>query len=200
MNNEIIDMLVHPFNHKWTVQGLGMMRTYLDETRRLHIWHSALKVPGATPLHDHPWDFTSEIIFGNMNQNRFEIVEGETSLHPVPMMKQKIQCGEGGDMVGEPEEVRLVAKPMETYYEGQWYSQEAHEIHDTFPMDNTITIINRVYHENRDFANVYYAKGGEFVSAHPRPASPAEVLFITREVLRAYQASGSSSSGIFRPA
>lgn len=195
MDSDIIKILTQPLEHEWSVQGLGFMRTYLtngayhNETNRLHIWHSSLAIQGATKLHDHPWDFVSEVMFGVVNQTRAVYVADESSLDGHAYMKQRILCGEGGGIDGESEEVRLCSGPIETYYAGQEYSQEAHEIHDSFPANNTVTVLTRQHKEDRDHANVFFSKGGEFVSAEPRPATRAEILYITREVLHAYQES-----------
>jgi len=188
MNSDIINILTRPLEHEWSVQGLGMMRTYLDETRRLHIWHTSLMVHGATPLHDHPWNFKSEVVFGMVKQNIYTIVKD----FPFPVKnwtKQRILCGEGGDVVGDSEQVLLRVGPLELYPTGHVYHQQAHEIHNSFPSNNTVTVVTRDYLEDRDHAYVYIPEGGEFVSAAPRPASHAEILFITREVLHAYQES-----------
>ncbi len=186
MNSEIIDILTQPLERKWSVQGLGMMRTYLNDTQRLHIWNSSLMVHEVTQRHDHPWNFTSEIIFGAMHQTRAtEIIPSETG----EWVKHRVLCGEGGGLVGEPELVNIRMGEIETYYEGYSYSQKAHEVHDSFPLNNTVTIMTREYLEDNTHANVYFLKRGEFVSAEPRPASRAEILYITREVLHAYQES-----------
>jgi len=189
MNNAIINILTQPLEYEWSVQGLGMMRTYLNETQRLHLWHSSIAIHGATTLHDHAWNFTSEIIFGCMKQARSVVVDAGSSITGTPWMKQRVLCGEGGGVVGEPEELLLGGGPMESYYAGDTYRLEASEIHNPFPMNNTVTIITREFLEDRDHANVFYPKGGEFGSAEPRPASRAEILFITREVLHSYQES-----------
>jgi hypothetical protein len=204
MNDEIINILTKPLERIWSVQGLGMMRTYLNETQRLHLWHRDLIAQGVTQLHDHPWDFSSEIIFGGVKQIRYGTEDQMPDLYlrnvsPRLMvnldagtdtyMKQKILCGEGSCFVGDPEEIKLGEGPMESYYEGQTYQQKAHEIHKSLPFDNTVTIITRSHTENPDHAHVYIPKGAEFGSAEPRPASRAEILFITREVLHAYQES-----------
>jgi hypothetical protein len=186
MNSEIIKRLTQPLEYEWSVQGLGMMRTYLSKTKRLHIWHSSLIVTGATELHDHPWNFESEVMFGCVRQMRFEDNDSGRKF-----MKQRILCGEGGGIIGEavvdPEEVQIFSNGIETYFQGATYGQKAHEIHRSFPSNNTVTVVTRDFLKDRDHAHVYYPVGGGFVSAIPRPASHAEILFITRSVLHAYQ-------------
>jgi len=197
MNSDIINILTRPLELEWSVQGLGMMRTYLpaggaytNETQRLHIWDGSLAVFGATPLHTHPWNFISEVMFGEIRQHRAVIVTGEDSvIASSPYRRQKILCGEGGGVVDDPELVRLTTKPMEVYGVGESYSQEASEIHCSYPANSTVTVITREFLEDVDHAYVFIPPCAEFVSAEPRPATRAEILFITRRVLHAYQES-----------
>ena len=179
----LIEILTNPLEHEWSVQGLGMMRTYLNEEQRLHIWHSALQIPGASRVHDHPWHFTSKILFGAIKQQRYI----RDNAFGTPWKQQRIMCGEHGGIEGEPETVKIRTGEIETYWEGQTYRQEAHELHDSFPINGTVTIITRDYLEDLDHAYVLFPLDQEFVSAIPRPASRAEVLFVPREVLHAYQ-------------
>ena len=154
---------------------------------RLHIWHSSLVTPDATPLHTHPWNFTSEVILGQVRQNRYSIDTDGSVVHGRRYQRQRIICGEGGGVVGDSDDVVLYTRPKEYYDVGDKYHQEAHEIHESYPIDSTITIITREYLEDTDHAFVFIPEGEEFGSAAPRPASRAEVLYITREVLHAYQ-------------
>jgi hypothetical protein len=183
LSNRLIDILTNPLARDWTVQGLGMMRTYLSKEQRLHIWHSALQTPDASAVHDHPWNFTSKILLGKVNQHRYI----RDNAFGTPWQEQLIVCGEGGGVVGLPSVVRLRKAAKEVYSEGDVYRQEAHELHASFPADNTVTVITREYKEDLDHACVFFPLGVNFVSAEPRPASKAEILFITREVLRTYQ-------------
>ena len=183
MINLLRDILINPLDYEWSVQGLGMMRTYLSEDKRLHIWHSALQTPGASRVHDHPWHFTSLVVFGEIHQYRYirDINFG------TPWKQQRIMCGEHGGVEGEPEIVRIRPADLEIYKKNDVYQQKAHELHDSIPVDNTVTIITRDYLEDLDHAYVLFPLDKEFVSAIPRPATRAEVLYITREVLRAHQ-------------
>ncbi len=56
------DLLEEPHGLEWSVHGLGMMRTYITDHVRLHIWHTDLVVPGVSGVHSHPWDFRSTVV------------------------------------------------------------------------------------------------------------------------------------------
>src|SRR3954452_5652044 len=66
-------ILEHPSGRRWVMQDLGLLALWLDEGRehRLHLWD-----PGdgdADPLiHDHPFDFTSTVVAGEITNTRYE--------------------------------------------------------------------------------------------------------------------------------
>lgn len=172
------EILTHPSRYEWTVQGLGMLRTYLDGERfRLHIWNSSLRVENVTMLHDHPWDFDSEVIVGAVTNTRFV----KSQYGAMPVMEQAIICGMGGGVARAPIPVKLDALPSEKLLEGDRYTQLAHEIHKSEPLEGTVTLIDRTFHVNTEVAHVYYDR--EWVSAEPRPAAPEEVAEIVAHSL-----------------
>lgn len=75
----------------WSTQGLGMLRLYLSREVRLHVWHSAFRVPSVSDIHDHPWDFRSDIVCGSVRNVRYGIVS-ESECGPV------LQDGEGNPL------------------------------------------------------------------------------------------------------
>src|SRR5579859_497475 len=115
-------ILKSPDKLKWSVQGLGMMRTYLSQEVRLHIWDSALKVPNASPLHDHPWHLDSYIVAGEVRQYRYAL-QSPPPVNMVYTPETKVDkfrfatilCGEGACTMSEPQDVWLQQQPLETY-------------------------------------------------------------------------------------
>lgn len=91
---------------EWSVQGLGMFRLYLDETTRLHIWSKDFKVLDVSEIHNHPWDFTSDILLGQVSNTIYEEVDPddkpEIMLNPNVYIKQLLHCGENCHFLGEP--------------------------------------------------------------------------------------------------
>jgi hypothetical protein len=174
------NILRHPTEFDWSVQGLGMMRVYLAPQVRLHVWDRALLVPGASPLHTHPWDFASTVVAGRMVNARFTEGAGEE------WNKVTIKCGENACTVGEAEVVRLLAGPYEIYGETAKYQQKSTEIHWSQPEDGTVTIVERVVKGDPDHASVYWRGRGGWVDAKPRPATPDEVLAVTDRALKTW--------------
>ena len=152
---------------KWTLQGLGMLRTYVDEaeTMRLHIWDSRFAVPGVSEMHTHPWDMVSRVVSGEVYNRKFVPTDGG-----YPYMRQKLLCGAGGGLCGVPERVELSTGKGELVLPGESYSQAWHEIHVSEPADGTVTLIRRVFGSDRDHAYVFWPEGEEWVSAEPRQA------------------------------
>jgi hypothetical protein len=171
-------LLKSPFNLKWDVQGLGMLRTYLSPELRLHIWDSALQIPNVSPLHTHPWHLRSYVVAGQYKQFRY--VE-EDSPFGVYFKSATIKCGKDAVCTTEPVIVKLLRQSLETYTEGQTYWQNKDEIHTSLPLDGTITLVERTFTEDRDHARVFWET--EFVSAEPRRATVQEIENTTRLAL-----------------
>jgi len=177
-------LLEHPESMEWTLQGFGMLRCYLEPEVRLHVWDSRFKAPDVSELHTHPWDFHSLVVAGVVRNHRFvETTEGahQGTGQQIPRKRQTIRCGEGGGLVGEPVDVFLAEQPTETFEAGETYTQKAEEIHRSIPEDGTVTIIEREFREDTEHAFVYFQ--GEWGTAEPRPASPAEVAAILDNAL-----------------
>ncbi len=183
------EILAHPtpVARAWSVQGLGMLRLYLAPHIRLHVWDRQLLVPGASPLHTHPWDFESFVVAGQMMNRRY--LEGSI---PVPegslfrFNRVKIQCGEAAHAVGAAEQVALEERPYEYYTAGDSYRQQAEEIHWSLPEDGTVTICTRQFREDRDHAFVYWRGKGPWVDAKPRPATDDEVVDVCHRALETW--------------
>ncbi len=167
-------ILEHSPNYYWTLQGLGMLRLYLSggaQRLRLHVWDSRFAVPGVSVIHNHPWDFTSYIIAGRLENHLFDP-------HPFygkQYVCQSIKCGEGGGLEGRSFIKRMRVSPPMTYLEGNHYYQVAQQVHASVPQDGTVTVIERVFGGDQDHAQVFWEPGLEWVSAEPRPATEEEV-------------------------
>lgn len=167
---------LHHRNVEFSVQGFGMMRTYLDSDKewRLNVWDSSLQVPGVSTIHDHPWHFDSWVISGEFYNNRFLMTDedGPTDQFYDYM---EIKTGEGGGPTGERKTCRLSRQPTEFYAPGSYYHQDASEIHETRYRDGAVTLNRRKRVGTGEHARVFWPHGEEWVDAMPRPATPEEV-------------------------
>jgi hypothetical protein len=176
-------VLSSPDKLKWSVQGLGMLRTYLSKEVRLHIWDSSPKVYNVSPLHTHPWHLDSYIVTGELRQCRYKLADVPNAAGSLPYNMATIKCGENACTMSDPVKVGLFRWPMESYTEGMTYHQDNTEIHESLPADGTITLVTRTFTEDTEHAQVFWQGNGGFVSAEPRAATPEEVLQITQNAL-----------------
>jgi hypothetical protein len=156
----------------WSIQGFGMLRAYLSKETRLHIWHSSGKVDNVSTIHDHPWDFDSYVIAGQITD---VVYREKENTDPFTHVKQRIRCGEGGCALDQQFLARLAIVESRTYFPGEMYSRKATDLHESIPADGTITLIRRRFNEDTEHAWVCFPIGTEWVSAEPRKATPEEV-------------------------
>lgn len=159
---------------KWQFQGFGWLRLQLSETVRLHVWDPREAVPNVSVIHDHPWNFSSQVVAGWMHNQRYTIVPhvwGQQVTH----LMAPIRPGVNAKLIGEAVPVSLVpSAEHEVIGPGQIYVQRADELHHSMPVPGTVTICDRL-RVGEDVARVCWPLGSEFVSAEPRRATPEEV-------------------------
>ena len=65
-------ILEHAADYPWRLQGVGLLALRLDDRRehRLHVWDPD-GGDGDPPIHDHPYDFTSTVIVGELTNTRY---------------------------------------------------------------------------------------------------------------------------------
>ncbi len=182
----------------WSIQGFGMLRTYLSKSVRLHIWNQAFVVPNVSTIHDHPWDFISDVICGSITNQKYVVLRQhgpgayytDTPNRPEfsPCYENLedthlcavIRCGTGGGIdkaacdMGQPQPRHLMPFAERKYVAGSVYQQEASEVHETTAVPGTVTIVTRKFKKDTEHARVFFPLGTEWVSAEPRRATPAE--------------------------
>lgn len=154
-------------SYTWTVQGFGFIRTKIADVGRIHVWDSSLATGRVSTMHTHPWPLRSTVISGELINQRFNLTELETGL---AYTHSRIATGEGGGLVGEPNDVHLIAMVPETYLHGESYEQGPNEIHRSIPQDGCVTLIERPQGPPLEEACVYWPRGTQWVSAEPKPA------------------------------
>lgn len=180
-----------PDLREWTLQGFGMLRTYLPGDVRLHVWCPDLAVPGVSAVHDHPWRFSSFVIAGIVENVRYEIQGNRHDSDGVaaqaagwrPYMMRHIRPGEGLQVLGNDEPVWLRRLGFERVRAGAWYFQEPDAIHESRPADGTVTLIQR-QRVGDDVARTFYREGEPWVSGEPRRATDAEIVHACEASIR----------------
>lgn len=168
---------------KWSLQGLGMLRLYVGDDTRLHVWDLRHAFPGASPIHDHQqWGLHSTIISGSLHNVLFEE-------HPSgePFLYQTMKAGYGCHAIHEPREITLRRSSVTKYKPGECYSQEPQEIHWTVPRSGTVTIMRKSPTKDSELARVFWNAGTEWGSAEPRTATNSEVAQIVGYALSRWE-------------
>lgn len=181
---QILDAAVGQIQHDqslygdWSVQGFGLLRLYIRNLGRLHIWDSTLRYPGVTMVHNHSWDLISTIVSGRLINRRWtQQPFGERWKH------RSILTGYDCKWVQpEDDEVFLIEEPRDVYCPGDVYRQAASQIHMTNAEDGTITMMER-HEDTNGEADLYWRITEEWGTARPRKATRAEVL---ASIQRAY--------------
>lgn len=177
-----------PLKFQWSVQGFGVLRLFIKDVGRLHIWDRALRYPGVSLIHNHSWNLESTIVAGELCNTRYVESRPATGLAltldmPATHWKRRLLTGYQSKMTEAPAEmVNLRRRHSEFYRPGDVYSQRADEIHQTDALDGTITIMRRDEDVN-GHADVYWPLGTEWGTAIPRRATPAEVAQTTQRAL-----------------
>lgn len=183
--------------HDWSIQGFGMLRTYLgpegDPKRfRLNIWDSRFAVPGVSTIHDHPWHFDSIIVAGAFCNVRYDMKRAETGYEAQGSDRSpthsyvEIKTGPGGGInpADYPAATILVPRRPELYAGGDVYHQDATEIHESLPYDGTVTFNERRRVGDGEHARVFWPYGEKWVDAEPRKATHDEVRNVCRDSLQ----------------
>jgi len=191
----VLNVLQNWLNHSWSLQGFGMLRTYLTKEVRLHVWDSRFAVKDVSTIHDHPWNFESGVVSGRLVNTRYRVepcthtdAQVEALRIRAPFIKERIICGTGGGTdkataTMHATRVWLIPLEPETYEVGDTYRQQAAEVHHTWCGDGTVTIVRREFLADTEHANVFYKADSSWVSAEPRQATPDEVSAIIDHAL-----------------
>lgn len=149
-------ILETPDAHRWTLQGLGMLRLYLSDALRLHVWDPRCAAPGASAVHDHPWDFSSLIVSGALTNRLLLEVPGLEAAADATHLVSRLHCGAGGGLVDRPIRTRLVVGSVRRYEAGQLYSQVATDVHETSPDPGTDDGVELVRERPRLGLNTFF--------------------------------------------
>jgi hypothetical protein len=130
----VLTMLQHAEDFPWRMQEIGLMSLRLDDRRehRLHVWDPSCCV-GEPPIHDHPYDFTSTIIAGEMTNTRYEVdVAGDEYV--------RFRFPPGAESERRSDAVKL-SSTATTFTAGHQYHQLADELHASWQLPGTVTAI-----------------------------------------------------------
>jgi hypothetical protein len=175
------NILEHAADYPWRVQGIGVLALRLDDRRehRLHVWDPDGAI-GDPPVHDHPYDFTSTVVVGELVNTRYVEDPGGGEY-----LRERYSPRDERDRRADT--VRLLGSP-ETWRAGECYRQLAHELHDSRPVPGTVTVLHFDRAVDRPELTVCRRPGTPWVPAQARPATRDEVTRITTAALARFEA------------
>src|SRR5689334_3753815 len=171
------NILAHAADYPWRMQGVGILGLRLDDRRayRLHVWDPE-GAAGDPPVHDHPYDFTSTVVVGELVNTRY--VEDPSG----PEYRRE-RYSPGNEDDRRADAGRLVGT-SETLRGGDRYQQLAHELHDSRQLPGTVTVLHFDRHlDDPTELTVCRRPGAPWVTGLARPATPDEVKRITAAAL-----------------
>jgi hypothetical protein len=171
----VFTMLRHAEDFPWKMQDIGLMALRLDDQReyRLHVWDPSSSV-GDPPIHDHPYDFTSTIIVGEMTNNRYEE-------DPAGDEYVRFRYSPPAEDQRRSDTVRLSATAR-TFTEGEQYRQLAYELHASWQQSGTVTAIRCSWVEAPELT-VCYRDEGSWRSGRARDATREEIKTVAAKAL-----------------
>jgi hypothetical protein len=168
-------ILEHAADYPWRIQSTGLLGLRLDDRRehRLHVWDPDGCV-GDPVIHDHPYDFTSRVIVGQLTNTRYvEDPSGdELSRERYAMNDESSRRADTVRLVGTSTVLRA----------GDHYQQPAAELHDSRQVPGTVTVIQCSW-QDRPELTVCLRPGAPWVSGQARPATAHEIKRITTAAL-----------------
>ena len=168
-------ILEHAADYPWRLQGIGLLALRLDDRReyRLHIWDPDSCI-GEPPIHDHPYDFTSTVVVGELvNTHYVEDLSGDE------YCRERYSSADEDDR--RTDTVRLTGSST-TLGPGDRYHQLATELHDSRQSPGTVTIIRCGWRDEAELT-VCRRPGAQWVSGRARPATQDEITRITGAAL-----------------
>ncbi len=172
----VFTMLRHAEDLPWRMVDIGLMGLRLDERReyRLHVWDPS-STEGSSPIHDHPYEFTSAIIVGELTNTRYlESAAGDE-------YKRFRYSPAAEDQRRLSDTVRLSAA-AETLREGDSYLQLPHELHASWQQPGTVTLIRCSWGEPHELT-VCLREEAEWRSGQARDATRAEIKAFSAKAL-----------------
>ncbi|HEX4246193.1 MAG TPA: hypothetical protein VHY77_11535 [Acidimicrobiales bacterium] len=169
------NILEHAHDYGWVMQAIGLLALRLDDHReyRLHVWAPGHGTGGPV-IHDHPFDFVSRVVVGELTNIRYE--EDPTGVKYI-----RDRYSPGNEDLRTTDFIQLAPR-AETYRGGEEYAQLFHELHDSDQLPGTVTIIRMSFRDVNELT-VCRAEGTPWISGVSPPATSEEVDEITGQAL-----------------
>ena len=171
----VFAILRHAEDFPWRMVDIGLMSLRLDDQReyRLHVWDPDDSVEDP-PIHDHPYDFTSTIIVGELTNARYEE-------DPAGDEYARFRYSPPAEHERRSDLVRLSATST-TFSEGDQHRQLADELHASRQQPGTVTVIRCSWVEAPELT-VCLRDEGSWRSGQARDATRDEIKVVAAKAL-----------------
>jgi hypothetical protein len=160
-------ILEHADVQPWKVQDAGLLGLWLGPSRRyrLHVWDPASST-GEVLIHDHPLDFTSVVMAGEITNTRYEMDPAGDEF-----VRERYALGDEANR--RTDSVRLSGTST-TFGPGESYSQAARELHSSSQVPGTVTVLRFTY-VDVPLLTTCRREGSPWISGTSHPAEPDEI-------------------------
>ncbi len=173
----VLTILRHAEDFPWRItDDIGLLGLRLDDQRedRLHVWDPTYRVEDP-PVHDHPYNFTSRIIVGELTNTRYEE-------DPAGDAYVRFRYSPGAEDLRRSDTVVTLSATATTFGEGGQYGQLAHELHASWQRPGTVTVIRCSWVETSDLT-VCLRDAGSWRSGRARDATRDEIKTVASRAL-----------------
>lgn len=171
----VLDKAMSSNTGDWTVQGFGLLRYYIRNVGRIHLWDDRLRYPGVSMIHNHAWHLRSTVVCGSLVNQRYLANDWKFFSWAQRYHHMRLQTGFDTKTLSPVDTVWMIKQNPERYIPGDVYLQVAHEVHETIAANGTVTLMERNDTERPGEADVYWPIDHQWGTATPRPATPEEV-------------------------
>jgi hypothetical protein len=164
-------ILEHADVQPWKVQDAGLLGLWLDPSRRyrLHVWDAESSL-GEGVIHDHPLDFTSTVIAGEITNTRYGMDPAGDEF-----VRERYSLGDEANR--RTDSVRLSGTST-TFGPGESYSQAARQLHSSSQVPGAVTVLRFTY-VDVPLLTTCRREGSPWISGTSRPAEPDEIRRVT---------------------
>ncbi len=160
--------------------GLGFIQLKLNQTERVHFYSQELmKTVGDEDVHNHRYNFVSEILKGSFSQKIFDVSENH---HNYTHYLRQESCQENLNNQNSPVPVNIELIFEQTLRQGEKYFMDHNTFHSVESLD-AVTFLTRGEYK-KTLADVATPKGQDTVCPFSIKLSQEEIFDHIREIIR----------------
>lgn len=158
--------------------GLGFIQLKINDTYRLHFYTEKLKAKvSPEEVHNHRYDFKSTILRGQLTQETYQVIEGNTHLMEPESCDPKVK------LYMPAQECALKFTGIHCYTEGSIYYLPHGVFHKVLDTDDCITLIERKTY-SKELAEVVRPKDSKKVCPFAGNLAEDDLWYIVDKIIK----------------